>query len=156
MRSSALISSDLKSITVNDGSKQGSLTIGRRGVLLSVLGNELIGSEVLAELDRSIKAALTGKKPFFEFAAKDLDKNHLCVSYQEQSNTVYVIGIDDLIITLAAPTEIPGDKIKGVAVRLKASTDAGLIAQHVILVRLEGRIGTEQKLAFYLINAAST
>lgn len=152
MRSSALISSDLKSISVNDGTSGSNLTISRRGVLLSVLGNELVGSEVVAELDKHIKNSLKGKKPFYEFTTNGLDKNHLCVSYQEQSNTVYVIGIDDLIITLAEPMDIPSNNIKGVAVRLKESTDSGLIAKHVILVRLEGRLAKDQKLAFYLID----
>lgn len=152
--SSALITSDLRSISVNDGSNNSNLTIGRRGVLLSVLGNDLVGSEVPAELDGSIKEALKSVKPFFTFAAQNLDKNHLCVSYQELSNTVYIIGIEDLVISLAAPTSIPDEKLKGTAVRLKKGNNAGLMAQHVILVRLEGRTGREQKLVFYLLNTS--
>lgn len=154
MRSSALISSDLHQISVTDCTNGGQLTIGRRGVLLSVLGNDLVGTEVTADLDGSLSKKLKGRTPFFEFESKDLDKNHLCVSYQDQSNTLYVIGIDDLIITFATPTSISSEKIKGTAVKLKEKTNDGLIAKHVVLVRLEGRTGKKQKLSFYLIDTS--
>ena len=154
MRSSAQITSNLQHIIVDSHSDCGKLSIGKRGVLLSVLGNDLVGSEVTSKLDKTLSKTLKGKEPFFEFESKDLDKNHLCVSYQEESNTVYIIGIDDLVISFATPTNISSDKIKGIAVKLKAETGSGLIAQHVILVRLEGKIGRSQKLAFYLVNAA--
>lgn len=150
MRNSALITSDLNYIILpnQDGGK---ITIGRRGVLLSVLGNDLVGTEVPVELDGEIANKLKNKTPFFTFESKDLDKNHLLISYQEQSNTVHVIGINDLVISLSNPTNIPPEKIKAVAVKLKGSPNAGLVSQQLVLVRVEGQLNRAQKLNFYLV-----
>lgn len=153
MSNNTFITSDLNHIIVNNCSDGGKLAVGKRGVLLSVLGNDLVGSQVTSKLDKTLSKILKGKEPFFEFESKDLDKNHLCVSYQEESNTVYVIGIDDVIITLADPTEVPPNQLKAVAVKLKTSTEEELIARHIVLVRLEGKIGQSRKLSFYLLDA---
>ncbi len=155
MSNSAHITSDLKYAVVNDASDGGKISIGKRGVLLSVLGNEMVGSAVTAELDRTINAKIRGKKPFFEFEVKDLEKNHLCVSYQEHSNILHVIGISDLIVSFAVPQEIKPDNIKGIAIKLKPNPDDSIIANHVILIRQESTIGRQKNLAFYLINANS-
>ena len=152
MRNSALITSDQQHIIVNDLAEGGKLAIGKRGVLLSVLGNDLVGSQVSADLDDTLSGMLKGKKPFFEFASEDLEKNHICLSYQEQSNTLYVIGISDLVIGFASPTDVPPNKVKAKAVKLKPSPQASILSNQVVVVRLEGSIGRPKMLAFYLVN----
>ena len=152
MSNTAHITSDLKHAVVSDCTNGGKISIGRRGVLLSVLGNEMVGSEVTAKLDRTLAAKLKGKKPFYQFDMHDLDKNHLCVSYQEQSNILYVIGISDLVVSFAVPAEIKPDNMTAFAVKLKSNPTDSLIARHIVLVRLEGKIGKAKKLSFYLVD----
>lgn len=151
MSNSAHITSDLKFAVVNDASDNGKISIGKRGVLLSVLGNEMVGSEVPAELDGTINTKIRGKKPFYEFEMNDLDKNHLCVSYQEQSNTLFLIGITDVFIGFAVPEEIKPNHIKAIGIKLKQSPTDGLSSRHIVLIRLEGAIGKSKKIAFYNI-----
>ena len=151
MSNSAHITSDLKYAVVNDASDGGKISIGKRGVLLSVLGNEMVGSEVTSELDKTVNAKIRGKKPFFEFEVKDLEKNHLCVSYQEQSNILYLIGITDVFIGFAIPEEIKPNHLKAVGIKLKKSPSDGLSSRHIVLIRLEGKIGKQKTIAFYNI-----
>ena len=135
----------------NDCSEGGKLPISNRGVLLSVLGNSLNGAAVTADLDKTIADKLRSKKPFFEFEVKSLDKNHICISYQEQSNTVFIIGVSDLVISFATPIDIDNKHIKAAAVKLKTKPNAAILAKHAVLVRLEGAIGKARKLTFYLL-----
>ncbi len=153
MGNTAQITSDLQYVIANDCTDGGKLPISNRGVLLSVLGNQLTGSPVTADLDKTIADKLRGKKPFFEFEVKNLDKNHICISYQEQSNTVFVVGITDVIVSFATPQDLTPDKIKATAVKLKPATNSTLMASHVILTRIEGNIGNSKKITFYLIDA---
>lgn len=153
MGNTAQITSDLQYVIANDCTDGGKLPIGNRGVLLSVLGNNLTGSPVTADLDKTIADKLRGKNPFFEFEVKSLEKNHICISYQELSNTVYVVGITDVIVSFATPQNLTPEKVKATAVKLKPSPGSTLMASHVILIRLEGTIGNTKKLSFYLIDA---
>lgn len=152
MGNTAQITSDLQYVIANDCTDGGKLPISNRGVLLSVLGNQLTGSPVTADLDKTIADKLRGKKPFFEFEVKNLDKNHICISYQEQSNTVFIIGVSDLVIGFATPTNVDSKNLKAVAVKLKTKPDAGLIAKHAVLIKIEGEIGKSKKLACYLMD----
>lgn len=138
-------------IIANDCTDGGKIAIGKKGVLLSVLGNSLVASSVTPELDAAVRTAIGTKKPFFEFLASDLVKNHLSISYQEQSNTVYVIGISDLVIGLADPIDIGPDKLRAKAVRLKSKPENGLASKHVVLIRPESELAKPTKLVFYLL-----
>lgn len=153
MSKTTQITSDLRYAVVNDASKNGKISIGKRGILLTVLGNEMVGSEVTSKLDKTFETLLRGRKPFYEFESKNLDKNHLCVSYNEQSNALFVIGISDLIVGFAVPEEIKPDHITAFAVKLKQNTDSTIMAKHVVLVRREGKAGRTKKLAFYLVES---
>ena len=153
MSNSAHITSDLKHAVVNDAASNGKISIGKRGVLLTVLGNEMVGSEVTSDLDRTLSTLLRGKKPFYEFEADNLHKNHLCVSYQEQNNALFIIGVSDLVISFAVPEEIKPDHITAFAVKLKSTPDSAIMAKHVVLVRREGKTGRSKKLAFYLVES---
>ncbi|MCB0522286.1 MAG: hypothetical protein H6577_11165 [Lewinellaceae bacterium] len=155
MGNTAQITSDLQYVIANDCTDGGKLPISNRGVLLSVLGNNLTGSPVTPELDKAIAEKIRGKRPFFEFEVKELDKNHICISYQELSNTVFVVGISDIIVSFANPQDVEKDKLKAVGVKLKPKPEEGLSSRHVILIRLEGKIGSNKNLSFYLIDATA-
>jgi hypothetical protein len=153
MRNSILVTSDLKSMILVDTQQDDQrLSIGKRGVLLSVLGTDVCATEVPAELDRFIAATLRDTKPFYEFNVADAAKNQLCITYNDVNNTVYIIGITDVIVGFATPEVISKDKVKAVGVRLKRAAETGLISNYVILARLEGEIGSiTKKIAFYLV-----
>ena len=153
MRNSILVTSDLKSVILVDTQQDDQrLAIGKRGVLLSVLGTDVCASEVPAELDKFIAMALRTVKPFYEFVVADAAKNQLCITYNDVNNTVFIIGITDVIVGFANPETIDKEKVSTVGVRLKRAAETGLISDHVILARLEGGIGsTDKKIAFYLV-----
>ncbi|HFA50164.1 MAG TPA: hypothetical protein ENJ95_14230 [Bacteroidetes bacterium] len=154
MSNSTLIAADHKSMVLIDSkSNDNRLSIGRRGVLLSVLGNDICASEVPAKLDNYIRNALKGKKHFYEFEVRDAEKNQLCVTYNEGSNTVFIIGITDVIAELSVPTQIASEKIKTFAVKLKNKPNEGLTSNAVILSRLEFKksLGSKKFIRFYYI-----
>lgn len=134
------------------------LSIGKRGVLLSILGTDVVASEVPANLDGHISSLLRGKKPFFEFELGDEAKNQLCITYNGGSNTVFIIGITDVVLEHAVPTEVPADKVKTVGVKLKKKPEEGLASNEVLLARLESErgIGSKKKICFYLVSAPNS
>ena len=130
------------------------LSIGKRGVLLSVLGTDVVATEVASTLDDHIKAILRGKKPFYEFEIADEEKNQLCISYNEGSNAVFIIGITDVIAERTGPTEISPQKIKAFTVKLKDKPEKGLATGSVILARLESTkgMGSKKFIRFYYVD----
>ena len=159
MRNSILITSDLSAMVLVDSQNSDHrLSIGKRGVLLSVLGTDVCASEVPATLDNHITAILRGKKHFFEFEIGDEANYQLCISYNEGRNAVYIIGVTDVVLELSTPTEIPINKVKTVGVKMKSKPEEGLVSDNVILARLESErsIGGKKFIRFYHIpNAAS-
>ena len=154
MRNSILITSDLSAVVLVDSkSNDHRLSIGRRGVLLSILGTDVVASEVPAALDNHIRELLRGQKPFYEFEIADEEKNQLCISYNEANNAVYIIGVTDMIAELTGPVEIPAQKINAFLVKLKNRPEKGLYADAVILARLEFKkgIGSKKYIRFYYI-----
>ena len=133
------------------------LSIGRRGVLLSVLGTDVVASEVPATLDRHISTLLRGKKPFYEFELGDEAKNQLCISYNESSNIVFIIGVTDIILENSLPSEISSSQVKTFAVKLKDKPDQGLSSDNVLLARLEFSkgIGSKKRICFYHLPAST-
>jgi hypothetical protein len=154
MRNSLLVTSDLKSIILVDTRREfNCLTIGKRGVLLSVLGTELCASETPPELDNFIANQLKGIRAFYEFDATDVSKNQLCITYNEVNNAVFIIGITDITIEFTAPAEIPKTKVTTMAVKLKEKPEEGLSSRNVILARLE-TIGLKKFIRFYQLTAS--
>ncbi len=156
MRNSITLTSDLSAMVLVDTKNNDQrLTIGKRGVLLSVLGNDVCATEVPASLDEHIKDVLRGKKPFYEFEVADMEKNQLCITYNEESNVVFIIGITDIIASLSGPTEIDPQKVKTYSVKLKEKPSEGLASKSVILSRLESprAIGGRKYIRFYFIDA---
>ncbi len=157
MKNSILVTSDLKSVILVDPTSGGStLAIGKRGVLISVLGTEVCATEVPAELDNFIATQLKRINPFFEFDASDLGKNQLSLTYNDSTNTVFIIGITDIIIEHAEPVEIPQGKVTTMAIRLKEKPGEGLSSKNVILARLEmsgPAIGGQKLIRFYHLSA---
>ncbi len=156
MRNSILVTSDLKSIVLVDTiNGESALAISKRGVLISVLGNEVCAAEVPAELDEYIKRALASVKSFYSFPVANLDQNQLSLTYNEGSNTVFIIGITDIIIEHSSPIEINSKHVKTIAVKLKEKTTEGFSSKSVILARLETTgptIGGRGAICFYLIS----
>ena len=154
MRNSILFTSDLSAMVLVDSQNSDHrLSIGKRGVLLSVLGTDVVASEVPSTLDNHITSVLRGKKPFYEFELGDEAKNQLCISYNEGSNAVFIIGITDVIAELTGPTEISPQKIKAFTVKLKEKPEKGLASDAVVLARLETSkpIGGNKFIRFYYI-----
>jgi hypothetical protein len=138
MRNSILITSDLKSLILVDTNQDDQrLAIGKRGVLLSVLGADICATEVPVELDAHVNALIRPIKPFFEFEVKDQAKNQLCITYNDVSNVVFIIGISDIAVSLKAPVEIPKTSVTTFAVGMKDSTNVSLASRMVVLTRLE-------------------
>ncbi|TAK37323.1 MAG: hypothetical protein EPO28_12155 [Saprospiraceae bacterium] len=150
MRNSVLLSSDLQSVILVD-TKQNEqrLAIGKRGVLLSVLGTDICASEVPAELDGYLRNLLKQKDPFYEFEVAGAESSQLCITYNDVNNTVFIIGITDIDVGFAGPTQVPDASTSVFAVRLKANPAIGLTSPNAILVRLEGGIGTQKYIRFY-------
>ncbi len=156
MRNSILLTSDLSAMVLVDTKNNDQrLSIGKRGVLLSVLGTDVCATEVPAALDEHIKNVLKGEKHFYEFEVADIEKNQLCITYNEGSNVVFIIGITDIIASLSGPTEINPEKVKTYAVKLKEKSSEGLASKSVILARLESprSIGGKKYIRFYFIDA---
>ncbi len=157
MRNSILVTSDLKSVILVDTQQDDQrLAIGKRGVLLSVLGTDVCASEVPAELDKYINLALRNLKPFYEFDVADAAKNQLCITYNDVNNTVFIIGIRDIDVSLAAPMEVNKEKVTTIAVKMKDDPTIGLSSTKVVLARLESTvsgIGGAKFIRFYHVPA---
>jgi hypothetical protein len=134
------------------------LSIGKRGVLLSVLGTDVVASEVPATLDNHITTLLRGKKPFFEFEMGDEAKNQLCITYNEGSNTVFIIGITDVILEHSIPVEVAPANVKTFGIKLKKKPEEGLTSNDVLLARLESErgIGSKKYIRFYHVQTATS
>lgn len=154
MRNSLLVTSDLNSMFLVDTLQADNrMSIGKNGVLLSVLGNEICASEVTSNLVKFVDDTIGGKKAFYEFDASDASKNQLCITYNDVNNVVYIIGITDIIASFAGPTEVPQNKVKTFAVKLKNSPSAGLTSPNIIVVRLE-TVGVKKIIKFYHLSAS--
>ena len=156
MRNSLLVTSDLRSVVLVDTMQDDQrLAIGKRGVLLSVLGCEICATEVPTNLEKFVEAAVGGNKAFYEFDAADVTKNQLCITYNDVNNTVFIIGITDVVVGFAGPTEVPQNKVKTTAVKMKTDVNAGLTSPNVVLVRLES-IGIKKLIRFYFLPSSRT
>lgn len=154
MSNSLLVTSDLRSVVLIDSLKNDQkLSIGKRGVLLSVLGSDICATEVPASLEKFVDDTANSSKAFYEFDASDAIKNQLCITYNDGNNTVFIIGITDVIANLSGPTEIPQNKVKTFSVKMKNNTNTGLTSPSVILVRLE-TIGIKRLIRFYYLPSA--
>lgn len=112
MRNSLLVTSDLNAVILVD-TLQGDqrLVISKRGVLLNVLGTEICASEVPTSMEAFVNTSIGGKKPFYEFdASTDTSKSQLCITYNDVNNVVFIIGITDIGVGFAGPTEMPQSK----------------------------------------------
>jgi hypothetical protein len=156
MRNSLLVTSDLNAVILVDTLMDDKrLAIGKRGVLLSVLGTEVCASEVGTNLEAFVNTAIGTQKAFYEFDAADLAKNQLCITYNDLNSTVFIIGITDIIANLAGPTEIAQSKVKTFAVKMKNAPGTGLASPNVVLVRLE-TAGLKKWIRFYHLSTANT
>lgn len=156
MRNSLLVTADVNSVVLVDnlmGDQR--LSIGKLGVLLSVLGTDICASEVPANLEAFIKTTIGNGKAFYEFDASDVIKNQLCITYNDGNNTVFIIGITDIVMGLTGPTEVPQGKVRTFAVRLKNAPGTGLVSPNVILVRLE-TAGLKKLIRFYYLPTSNT
>jgi len=150
MRNSVLLSSDLHSIIlVNSKQNDVRLAIGKRGVLLSVLATDICAAEVPAELDEQLRKLLKNKPPFYDYEVAGADRNQLCITYNDVNNTVFIIGITDIDVGFAGPTQVPAANTTVFAVRLKENPGTGLTSPKAILARLEGGIGSPKHIRFY-------
>jgi hypothetical protein len=149
MRNSLLVTSDLNSMFLVDTLQADNrMSIGKNGVLLSVLGNEICASEVTSNLVKFVDDTIGGKKAFYEFDASDASKNQLCITYNDVNNVVYIIGITDIGVGFSGPVEVPQNKIKTYAVKMKNNPNNGLTSPNVVLVRLEMN-GSKKVIRFY-------
>lgn len=154
MRNSLLVTSDLRSVVLVDAMQDNQrLAIGKLGVLLSVLGTEICATEVPSNMEKFVNDVVGGNKSFYEFDSADVARNQLCITYNDVNNTVFIIGITDIVANLAGPTEMPQNKVKTFAVRMKGNANTGLTSPNVILVRLE-IIGTKRMVRFYYLPSA--
>ncbi len=154
MRNSLLVTADVNSVVLVDnlmGDQK--LSIGKLGVLLSVLGTDICASEVPANLDDFIKTTIGTKKAFYEFDTSDVLKNQLCITYNDGNNTVFIIGITDIVASFSGPTEVPQSKVKTFSVKLKNNPSSGLSSPNVVLVRLESS-GLKKMIRFYYLPSA--
>ncbi len=160
MRNSILISSDLQSLILVDTKQEDHrLAIGKRGVLLSVLGTDVCATEVPAELDTHIANLLKTAKAFYEFEVKDPAKQQLCITYNDVNNAVCIIGISDIAVSLTAPVEIPKNNVTTFIVKMKETPGTGLASRMAVLARLETTgTGTSMKrfIRFYHLAAIAT
>jgi hypothetical protein len=156
MRNSLLITSDLNAVILVD-TLQGDqrLVISRRGVLLNVLGTEICASEVPTNMESFVNTAIGTRKAFYEFdASAGTNKNQLCITYNDENNVVFIIGITDIEVGFAGPTEVPQSKVKTFATRMKSSPNSGLVSPSVILIRLE-TVGAKRFIRFYQLPAVN-
>lgn len=154
MRNSVLLSSDLKSVVLVD-TKQNEqrLAIGKRGVLLSVLGSDVCAAEVPAALDGHIRNLLKKTDPFYEFEVGEAESTQLCITYNDVNNTVFIIGITDIDVGFAGPVQLPEASTTTFGVRLKSNPGTGLASPNAILARLEGGFGGNRHIRFYHLPA---
>ncbi|MBI1224862.1 MAG: hypothetical protein GC192_06460 [Bacteroidetes bacterium] len=153
MRNSLLVTSDLNSVVLVDTLQDGQrLAITKRGALLSVLGSDICASEVPSTLEKFVNDAIGNTKAFYEFDAADSMKNQLCITYNDGNNTVFIIGITDIVIGFSGPTEVPQSKVKTYAVKMKSSPSTGLISPNIILVKLE-MAGSKKMIKFYYLHS---
>jgi hypothetical protein len=154
MRNSLLVTSDLRSVVLVDAMQDNQrLAIGKLGVLLSVLGTEICATEVPSNMEKFVNDAVGGNKSFYEFDSADTMKNQLCITYNEGNNTVFIIGITDIGVGFAGPSEVPQSKVKTFAVKLKSNANTGMTSPNIILVRLES-IGAKRLIRFYYLPSA--
>jgi len=155
MRNSLLVTSDLNSVLLVDTlQNDNKLAIGKNGVLLSVLGNEICASEVSANLVKFVNDTVAGKAPFYEFDATDVSKNQLCITYNDVNNVVYIIGITDVAVGFQGPVVIPQNKVKAFGVKLKDSPSSGFTSPNLILTKLE-TVGLKRLIRFYHLQSNS-
>ena len=151
MRNSLLVTSDLNAVMLVDSLQDNQrLVINKRGVLLSVLGTEICASEVPTNLEAFVNTAIGTRPAFYQFDAGDVSKNQLCITYNDVNNTVFIIGITDIVANLAGPTELTQTKVKTFAVKMKNAAGTGLISPNVVLVRLE-TVGIKKWIKFYYL-----
>ena len=124
------------------------LAIGKLGVLLSVLGTDICATEVPANMEKFVNDTVGTKKSFYEFDSADVIKNQLCITYNDVNNTVFIIGITDIVATFSGPIEVPQNKVKTFSVRMKNDVNLGLTSPNIILVRLEN-VGLKRLIRFY-------
>ena len=154
MRNSLLVTSDLRSVVLVDALQDNQrLAIGKLGVLLSVLGTEICASEVPSNMEKFVNDAVGGNKSFYEFDSADVVKNQLCITYNDVNNTVFIIGITDIGVGFAGPTEVPQSKVKTFSVKMKANANMGMSSPNVVLIRLE-TIGVKRLIRFYFLPSA--
>lgn len=154
MRNSLAISTDRKSFAIFDTSLASQpLPISRRGVLISVLGSDVCAANVTPELEDHIAELLKKIKPFYSFSTANPERNQLCVSYNEASNTVFVIGITDIDVGFAGPVKVPEASTTVFGAKLKEKPGGALAGSQVILARLEGSVGAEWFIRFYYLPA---
>ena len=139
MSNSLLLSSDRKSMYLISKRNEDRLFINGNGILLSVLGNSITACEVAAELRTHVNDQIENQDPFFELDITDEAKNHLTLSYHEGSNTLYVIGITDIVgsIPVGNPGTIKPEHILSKRVKLKASNNAGITSSKVVYAKTE-------------------
>lgn len=152
MRNSILLTSDLSSVAVFRSALEAQpVAISRRGLMLSVLGNDICVASVPPELEAHIENLIKKTKPFYSFPASSKKVNQLTLSYNEGANTVFVIGITDMDIGFAGPQEVPSRNVKAFSIRLKTSPSSDIAAKNIVLMRLEGESGAEQSIRFYYL-----
>ncbi len=156
MRNSLLVTSDLNAVVLVDTLQDDQrLVINKRGILLSVLGTEICASEVPTTLEAFVNNAIGSQKAFYEFDAANTAKNQLCITYNDENSTVFIIGITDIIASLSGPSEVPPTKVKTFCVKMKNAVNSGLVSPGVVLVRLE-TVGSRRFIKFYYLPALTT
>jgi hypothetical protein len=155
MRNSLLVTSDLNAVILVDTlQSEQRLVISRRGVMLSVLGTEICASEVPANMEAFVNTSIGTRKSFYEFdASADIAKSQLCITYNDVNNVVFIIGITDIEVGFAGPTEVPQAKVKTFAAKMKSSPNSGLVSPNIILIRLE-TAGAKKFIRFYYLPSA--
>ena len=144
MSNSLLLSSDRKSMYLISKRNEDRLFINGNGILLSVLGNCITACEVAAELRTHVNNQIQDQEPFFELDITDEAKNHLTISYHEGSNTLYVIGITDVVGTIpAGPGTVKPDHVIAKRYKLKDSNDEGITSEKVIYLKTEIEIESD-------------
>jgi len=155
MRNSLLVTADLNSVILVDtliDNKR--LAIGKLGVLISVLGTEICASEVPANMEAFVNTSIGTKKAFYEFDASDVLKNQLCITYNDGNNVLYIIGVTDVLVGFSGPLEVPQNKVKTFAVKMKNSSSSGFISPNLLCIRLE-TVGLKRFIKFYQLPSLS-
>lgn len=152
MRNSILLAADLSSVAVFKSALEVQpVAINRRGLLINVLGNDVCVASVPAQLESHIEDLLKKTKPFYSYPMGKKGINQLTLSYNEDANTVFIIGITDMDIGFAGPQQVPSRNMMAFAVKLKDSPNTVIASKSVMLVRLEESSGTGQQIRFYYL-----